>query len=609
MKKSFTLLFSAMGLSLSIAASPLLQQNVLAEPAAENTVSEDTDTEKSVVSAEPEKQISETDGTTVETTEETPKQKTSDPEKNEPAASETPAETPNAVEDTPSKDSGYYPAKQKNGFYKENGVFRFYENGKLSEKNSDIVYGNINGTVGWYYIEKGVANLDYTGVKNNVHGWWYVKNGKVDFSYNGFAENEYGWWYIEKGNVTFKKNDVIYGTVNGEKAWWNVKGSNVKFNESVESNQYGWWYIKDGKVIFSYTGFAKNPHGWWYIEKGNVTFKKNDVIYGTVNGEKAWWNVKGSNVKFNESVEQNRHGWWYTKDGKVDFNYTGPAANAYGLWYIQKGNVRFDANGWKSTNGKKYYVKKGLVSTGITKVSSDYYIFDDKTGSALPNTKKTLRNTYYETDSNGKIVSVEHKIKTYINQLNTFGKYPMACAAAASLMAMQANGYAESLSGQSGWDSLIASFRAVRGISFGNRYGVGVTYAYQLKNCIAKNPATASVPTYTATGGGITLTKIMDNLTHGQTFVPLVKLKSSTHWIAVTGWYKNGSTTMFRIADPWPKDGKPATNYVSNVFNRADAFYSDKLSGTELMEIIKAPIIYDWHGTAQSIFIGSYMNF
>ena len=283
-----------------------------------------------------------------------------------------------------------YPAKQavkQNGFVKSGTSWIYYVKGEKAGNGEDIVRGTINGIDGWYYIKNSVAVLDYTGVKHNIHGWWYVENGKVVFSYNGFAKNEYGWWYIEKGNVTFKKNDVIYGTVNGEKAWWNVKGSNVKFNESVEQNQYGWWYIKNGKVDFSYTGvknnkygwwyinngnvkfsyngFAKNEYGWWYIEKGNVTFKKNDVIYGTVNGEKAWWNVKGSNVKFNESVEQNKYGWWYIKNGKVDFSYNGIASNQHGTWFIKNGKVDFSVTGWRTVGGNKLYFEKGnLKSAG-----------------------------------------------------------------------------------------------------------------------------------------------------------------------------------------------------------------------------------------------------
>ena len=260
-------------------------------------------------------------------------------------------------------------AEKKNGFVKEGGQWNYYVNGK-TKTGHDIVYGTINGKSGWYYIAGGKADLKYTGVTNNKHGWWYVKNGKVDFGYNGFAKNSSGWWYIENGKVTFKKNEVLYGTVDGKSGWWNVKGSKVIFNTSVEGNRHGWWYVKNGKVDFGYNGFAKNSSGWWYIENGKVTFKKNDVLPGTVNGKNGWWNVKGSKVIFNTSVEGNSHGWWYIKNGKVDFSYTGLANNAHGWWYLRNGKVDFGYTGFAKNSNGWWYVEKGNITfkkTGVVK--------------------------------------------------------------------------------------------------------------------------------------------------------------------------------------------------------------------------------------------------
>ena len=256
-------------------------------------------------------------------------------------------------------------AEKKNGFVKEGGQWKYYVNGKV-KTGQDIVRGKINGVDGWYYISGGKADLKKTSVEHNKYGWWYVKNGKVDFNYNGFAKNQYGWWYIEKGNVTFKKNDVIYGTVNGEKAWWNVKGSNVKFNTSVEHNKYGWWYIKNGKVDFSftglasnaygwwylkkghvdfgYTGFAKNSSGWWYVEKGNITFKKNGVVKGTINGKNSSWNVKAS--KMISEVKKTTTTTLTTSNSTAGWK-TG-VASAYG-GYTDPGCGSITANGSRVT--------------------------------------------------------------------------------------------------------------------------------------------------------------------------------------------------------------------------------------------------------------------
>ena len=474
-------------------------------------------------------------------------------------------------------------ASIKNGFYNEGNSWVYYSGGKAITVGEDIVQGTINGE----------------------HGWWYIKDGKVEFDYTGFAKNVNGWWYVENGKVTFAKNDVILGIVNKESGWWNVKGSKVLFNESVEPNINGWWYVKDGKVDFGYTGFAKNANGWWYIENGRVTFKKNDVIFGTVNGETGWWNVKNSQVIFNDTVEQNQNGWWYIDNGKVDFSFSGLGANSNGTWSIVNGKVDFSQNGWKKIEGKTYYLQDGKRATGVIKLGEEYYYLGES-GVLASNYSGKYGNADLKTNNSGVIISIDYPVKTWINQLNYYGCYPMACGAAATLMALQANGYAEELSGEAGWNSLMNAFRAVRGSSYGKRYGNGVMTSAQMKQCVAKNSKLASVPTTAFTGSDVTLENIKDVLVHGQTVSSLVALKSSTHWIAVTGWYKSGDSTVFKVADPWPKDGKSATNYVTTVTKREDAFYSDRISSSELWSVLNASHLLSWHGTRQMLVIGNY---
>ena len=152
-----------------------------------------------------------------------------------------------------------------------------------------------------------------------------------------------------------------------------------------------WTYTKNCKPDYNYTCFAKNVNGWWYVENGIVTFGKNDVIQGTVDGTNAWWNVKGSKVLFNTTIENNRNGWWYIKDGKVDFGYTGYASNYNGWWYVEDGKVTFKrndiiqgnvggVNAWWNVKGSKvlfnttiennqngwWYIKDGKVDFGYT---------------------------------------------------------------------------------------------------------------------------------------------------------------------------------------------------------------------------------------------------
>ena len=191
------------------------------------------------------------------------------------------------------------------------------------------------------------------------------------------------WYYYINGLPAEGLDDVIKGTVDGEKAWWHVVNGKVIYDDTVAKNSKGWWVIRDGKVDFDYTGFAENSNGWWYCEDGKVQFGTSSVIKGTVNGEKAWWYVVKGEVLFTETVAKNSNGWWHIqegkvnfdsntvaknskgwwviRDGKVDFSFNGIASNKKGSWLCQDGQVNFDFSGTYTENGVTYQINEGKV--------------------------------------------------------------------------------------------------------------------------------------------------------------------------------------------------------------------------------------------------------
>ena len=148
---------------------------------------------------------------------------------------------------------------------------------------------------GWFYINNGVLDWNYTGLAYNEYGWFYVRNGALDWGYTGLANNEYGWFYVKNGVLD-----------------WSYMG--------VAGNEYGWFYVKNGVLDWSYTGVAGNEYGWFYIKNGVLD-----------------WSYTG--------VAGNEYGWFYIKNGALDWSYTGLAYNAYGTWYIVNGTVAFDYTG------------------------------------------------------------------------------------------------------------------------------------------------------------------------------------------------------------------------------------------------------------------------
>ena len=298
----------------------------------------------------------------------------------------------------------------KNGFAKdEDGNLAYYKSNVIATDVTDVVKDTKSGR--WYNVVKGKVTAGPTVAKNS-NGWWYINsNGYVDFTYNGFAKNENGWWYCKKGKVDFSITDVIKGTVdgktawwyckkgkvdfsvtdvikctvNGKTAWWYVKENQVTTGPTVAHNINGWWYINsNGYVDFTFTGFAKNENGWWYCKKGKVDFSVTDVMYGTVDGTKKWWNVKKNKVTTGPTVAKNINGWWYVNSkGFVEFTFDGFAKNENGWWYCKGGEVDFSVDNCMmsgTVNGidALWYVNNNKVIVPAVVKSDNEWVYVDE---------------------------------------------------------------------------------------------------------------------------------------------------------------------------------------------------------------------------------------
>ena len=285
---------------------------------------------------------------------------------------------------TSAEDAGF------SGFKKDGNSWVYYDQGKLWRGAASVVRGNINGTEGWWYIDK---------------------NGKINLKYTGFAENKNGWWYVVNGIVDFTKNDVVHGTVNGENGWYHIVQNKMTPGPTVAHNKNGWWYIdQSGKVDFTYTGFAENKNGWWYckdgkvdftvtgfikdtidgtaawwyVEENKVDFSVTDIVYGTVNGKAAWWYVKGNKLTKGPTVANNSNGWYYiNSEGYVDFTYDGFAKNHNGWWLCENGKVDFSVDNCMirgTLNGidASWYVDNNKIIVPAVIKTDEGWVYVDK---------------------------------------------------------------------------------------------------------------------------------------------------------------------------------------------------------------------------------------
>ena len=201
-----------------------------------------------------------------------------------------------------------------------------------------------------------------------------MRNGQVDFSYNGLVYENEKCYLVQDGRVQKENNSLAYLTLNGETAWWQVTdgyictGNDKNYDEETLVYYDGsWWYVKNHKVDFSYNGFVDYKDTLWYVKNGRYSYETTgfvmadgyscyyvtngrfdnsyeDVVYGSIDGETAWW-----------MINNGRCAYW-----KMEETHTEPdsfAANTNGLWACNDGRVNFDLNG-PYTSTVPYNVEK-----------------------------------------------------------------------------------------------------------------------------------------------------------------------------------------------------------------------------------------------------------
>ena len=264
--------------------------------------------------------------------------------------------------------------------------------GQIDQTCSGVYYLNLDGIEGWYgFLEgqqitytllpnpddgswwyvggNGQVNFSYTGIfRAKDHSYhlaedaWYVRNGQVDFSYTGLVYENEKCYLVQDGRVQKENNSLAYLTLNGETAWWQVTDGYIctendkKYDEETLVYYDGsWWYVKNHKVDFSYNGFVDYKGTLWYVKNGRYSYETTgfvmadgyscyyvtngrfdnsyeDVVYGSIDGETAWW-----------MINNGRCAYW-----KMEETHAEPdsfAANTNGLWACNYGRVNFDLNG------------------------------------------------------------------------------------------------------------------------------------------------------------------------------------------------------------------------------------------------------------------------
>ena len=96
----------------------------------------------------------------------------------------------------------------------------FLEGGKVTFQKNDVIKGIVDGETTWWHVVNSKVTYDTT-VAQNANGWWRIEEGKVNFNFTGVASNQNGDWYLSNGKVDFNYNGTVtydgklYQVVNG----------------------------------------------------------------------------------------------------------------------------------------------------------------------------------------------------------------------------------------------------------------------------------------------------------------------------------------------------------------------------------------------------------
>ena len=165
------------------------------------------------------------------------------------------------------------PAKDAGLHLDEDGIWRYYEDGKFAESKSGIVaysgekfwvsrgilvkdanqFHEVDGI--WYWMCQGRVVREYTGAVYYDGYWFWVTNGVKDVSVTGLKPYDGEIFLFIEGQIRTDISTLYQNSVNGDGEWyWLANGRVVdEYTGLVEYNG-AWFYVKNGKLDWTYTG-------------------------------------------------------------------------------------------------------------------------------------------------------------------------------------------------------------------------------------------------------------------------------------------------------------------------------------------------------------------
>ena len=253
----------------------------------------------------------------------------------------------------------------KEGWQKENGQWRYYEN-KKAVKNWKKIAGV------WYYF-----NQDGTMLSNTVfNDYLFNKSGALAES--SWVKLENKWYYAtEEGKVTRNKWEKINGS------WYRFDETGIMLSKTIYND-----YLLQTSGAMAEKNWVKMDEKWYYAtDSGKVVrnkwekinsswylFDKDGVMLSSQWKDKYYLKDSGAMAQNEWFFDKKYNSWFYLKsDGSYAENQWQGSYYLKSYGYMAKNEWIFD----KSYNAWYYLKDDGLYATGTLKINGKNYSFEN----------------------------------------------------------------------------------------------------------------------------------------------------------------------------------------------------------------------------------------
>ena len=253
----------------------------------------------------------------------------------------------------------------KEGWQKENGQWRYYEN-KKAVTNWKKIAGH------WYYF-----NQDGIMLSNTIYND-YLFNKSGALAESSWVKLDNKWYYAtEEGKVTRNK----WASISGD--WYRFDETGIMLSKTIYND-----YLLQTSGAMAEKNWVKMDEKWYYaIDSGKVVrnkwdkinsswylFDKDGVMLSSQWKDKYYLKDSGAMAQNEWFFDKKYNSWFYLKsDGSYAENQWQGSYYLKSYGYMAKNEWIFD----KSYNAWYYLKEDGLYATGTLKINGKNYSFEN----------------------------------------------------------------------------------------------------------------------------------------------------------------------------------------------------------------------------------------